>query len=107
MKLELEVTGGFTGKAGKQLIRIDTDQLGPDVAAQLHRDLEQLPEDTWGQSFLSPHPKPWEFLHELRVVEDGRDRSVRFHLNQGPPALSRIAEQLKEIHSSGDSDAPA
>jgi Emfourin len=105
MKIELEVTGGFTGRAGKQLIRVDTDQLNPTVAAQLHKDLEQLPESSWGQSFESPHPKPWDFLHQLRVVEGDTSKSVRFHFNQGPPALSRIAEQLKEIHSIGDKDA--
>jgi len=105
MKFELEVTGGFTGKAGKELIRIDTDQLEPEVAERLHRDLEQLPPQTWGHSFLAPHPKPWDFLHELRVIEDGRDKSVRFHPNYGPPELTRITEQLKELDASDDQDA--
>jgi hypothetical protein len=104
MKIALEVTGGFTGKAGKQVIQVDTDQLDPAAAAQLNGDLEQLPDQTWGQFFEAPHPKPWDFIYQLTLGDDGQAKSVRFHLNQGPPGLTRIAEQLKELHNTRDSD---
>src|SRR5205085_6081482 len=97
MKIELEVTGGFTGKAGKQSIQVDTDKLDPAEAGRLERDLERLSDGAWGRSFLAPYPKPWDFLHELRLEEDGKQKWVRFHLNQGPPELSSIAEQLKRL----------
>ena len=105
MIFELEVTGGFTGKAGKQLIRIDTDTLGPADAGRLQRDLEQISDDTWGRSFESPHPKPWDFMYELRVEEVGKQKSVRFHLNQGPSDLSKIADQLKKLNSARKCEA--
>ena len=103
MKIQLEVTGGFTGPAGKQVMQVDTDHLAPTAAARLHHDLEQLPTNTWGQSYVSPKPQSWDFLHHLTVTDDGKEKSVQFHLNQGPPALTQIAQQMTEIqNASGD-----
>jgi hypothetical protein len=105
MKLDLEVTGGFTGKAGKQIMQADTDHLKPDTAARLLRDLMQLPDQTWGQSFTSPHPKPWDFLYRLTVVDNDKEKSVQFHLNQGPPGLTQIAKLLQDLQNTSDNDA--
>lgn len=103
MKIQLKVTGGFTGPAGAQVMEVDTDHLAPAASARLHRDLEQLPPGTWGQSYVSPKPQSWDFMHDLTVTDHGKEKSVQFHLNQGPPALTQIAQQVTEINNtSGD-----
>ncbi|HEX3593930.1 MAG TPA: protealysin inhibitor emfourin [Polyangiaceae bacterium] len=100
MKIELEVTGGFTGPAGKQTISVDTARLPVTDAAPLDRDLERLPHATWGNQYLKAHPKPWDFVHELRISDAGGQRSAKFHLDEGPPELSAIARRLTELSPS-------
>ncbi len=99
MKLVLEVTGGFTGKAGKQVISLDLDQLPEGVASEMHRLLEAVPPSVWGESYLSNHPKPWDFRHELSV-RDGEQRMVTFHKGQGPSELTTLAERIVDYDSS-------
>ncbi len=94
MKLSLEVTGGFTGPAGKQKVEVELDQLPPDRAAKLRADLEQIPASAWGSSFLLPHPKPWDFRHVLSVTSGDQPRVITFQRGAGPPALTKIAEEL-------------
>jgi len=106
MKIELEGTGGFTGPAGKQVIQVDTDKVGPAVSQRLHRDLEQIPADAWGKSFESAQPKPWDFLYNLSISQDGKQKSVRFHQNQGPPQLSRLVEQLTNLDTPNNANTP-
>jgi hypothetical protein len=96
MKLELEVRGGFTGPAGKQTVAVDLDQLPTAAATALRQQLESVPASSWGGSYLDPHPKPWQFQHQLRVSDGNEQRSAVFHLGHGPPALSAIAKQLLE-----------
>jgi len=100
VRLVLEVTGGFTGPAGKRRLEVDTARLAPKDAARIEHALEQVPGDTWGKRFLSPHPQSFEFLHVLRI-DDGGDRSVTFHLHQGPPALSELAKLAEDLSSDG------
>lgn len=93
MKVSLEVTGGFSGPAGQQIIELDLDQ--PSTAAtDVRRDLGRLNDDDFGRSFLAPHPKPWDFRHVLKVSDAAGERAVTFHLEQGPPELTRIAKRL-------------
>jgi hypothetical protein len=99
VRVELEVTGGFTGRAGTQKIDVDTSRLPPKTADDITRDLEQLPPSTWRSTFLKAHPAPWDFVHVLRVVDDGGERATKFHLNEGPKQLSTLAERLKELES--------
>jgi hypothetical protein len=94
MKVKLEVTGGFTGKAGAQTIEEDTDRLDPATATQIGHALKLLPDQTWGQSYLSPHPKSWDFLHKLTITDAHGEKTVQFHSGVGPPGLTRIAELL-------------
>jgi len=101
MKIQLKVTGGFTGPAGAQVMEVDTDHLAPAAAAQLHRDLEQLPAAAWGQSYASPKPQSWDFMHRLTVTDHGKEKSVQFHLNHGPAALTQIVQQMTEINNAG------
>lgn len=96
MKVELEVSGGFSGPAGKQTTEVDLNQLPAPEAATLRREVESVPAASWGNSFLDQHPKPWQFRHVLRVTEGGAQRSAVFHLDHGPAALSAIAKQLLE-----------
>lgn len=99
VQLQLEVTGGFTGALGKQTIRVDLDTLRPELASQLRSELATIPEAAWGSAFTAPHPKPWDFRHVLRVKDQDHERAITFHLDQGPPALSRIARSLSEWHA--------
>ena len=96
MKLELEVSGGFTGKAGMQVLRLDTEHIAPELRAKLHQSLEDLPDTVWGHSYMSPSPQSWDFNHKLTVIEDGKEKSVQFHLGQGPQELTTIAALMKE-----------
>jgi len=99
VQLQLEVTGGFTGPLGKQTIQADLDTLKSELASQLRSDLASIPAAAWGSSFIAPHPKPWDFRHVLRVKDQGHERTITFHLDNGPPALSRIARSLGEWHA--------
>jgi hypothetical protein len=99
VRVVLEVTGGFTGKAGTQKLEVDTARLSPKDADDLTRDLGRLPPSTWNGSFLKAHPAPWDFLHVLRVVDGAGERTTRFHLHEGPPELSAIAERMKALAS--------
>jgi hypothetical protein len=97
--IRLEVIGGFTGKAGKQVIQIELAKLAPEEAAELRRLIERLPDDIWGGSYLAPHPKSWDFRHILQVTEGDNSRTAVFHGGQGPAELTTIARRL--IESSG------
>jgi hypothetical protein len=97
VKVELEITGGFTGRAGAQKIDVDTSRLPPKAADDITRDLEHLPPSTWRSTFLKAHPAPWDFVHVLRVVDAGGERATKFHLNEGPKELSTLAERLKDL----------
>ncbi len=99
MRVVLEVTGGFTGPAGKQTIAIDTARLPVKDAEPIDRDLKRLPSAAWNKDFLKAHPKPWDFVHVLRVGDPGSERSIRFHLNEGPPELSTLVEHLTGLSS--------
>jgi hypothetical protein len=96
VKLVLEVTGGFTGPAGKQRVEVELEQLPAAEAAQLRTELEEIPETAWGSTFSLAHPKPWDFRHVLSVTSRERDQVVTFHNGAGPPALTRIAKSLLE-----------
>jgi len=96
VKLQLVVTGGFTGPAGKQRVELELEQLPPAEASKLRADLEQIPESAWGSSFLLPHPKPWDFRHVLSVKSGEREQVVTFHGGAGPAALTAIAKSLLE-----------
>lgn len=100
MRLVLEVTGGFTGPAGKRRLEVDTARLDPKAAAPIEHALGQVPGDAWGKKFLAPHPQSFDFLHVLRIA-DGGDRSVTFHLHQGPPALSELAKLVEDVSPDG------
>jgi hypothetical protein len=102
VKLELEVMGGFTGPAGKQVIHLDLDRLPEPEAAELRRELNAVPKESWGGSFLNPHPQSWDFRYVLSADENGRKERITFHRNQGPAALTRLADLiLKDKPSSG------
>jgi hypothetical protein len=96
VNVRLEVIGGFTGKAGKQVIQIALDKLAPEEAAELRRLIESLPDDIWGGSYLAPHPKSWDFRHTLEVTEGDNIRTATFHGGQGPAELTTIAQRLIE-----------
>jgi hypothetical protein len=99
IKITLEITGGFTGRAGKRVIAVDLSQLPEAKAAELHQGLQSIPPTAWGASFFAPHPKPWDFQHVLQVEDGGSTRRVEFHRGQGPPELTRMAEKLIELQS--------
>jgi len=100
VRLTLEVTGRFTGPAGKQVINLDLARLPRSEAEELRHEVELVPETAWGASFLAPHPKPWDFHHLLRVEDNGREKWVAFHLNEGPSVLTRLSEKLIKLDPS-------
>lgn len=99
VNIELEITGGFTGKAGTQVIRVQPDQLSPALAASLNECLKEVPDDAWGRTFMSAHPQSWDFMYCLRVTQDGKEKSVRFQKNEGPAQLTRASEILIEFNA--------
>src|SRR5438874_635665 len=99
MKIELEITGGFTGPAGKQVIRVALDQLPANDAAALRREVDAIPKTAWGGSFMAAHPQSWDFRHVLRVEQNGETKTVSFHKNQGPAELSQLADHLTALDS--------
>jgi hypothetical protein len=101
-RVNLEMTGGFTGAAGKQAITLDLGQLPQAKSAELQSGLDSIPEAAWGSSFFAPHPKPWDFHHVLKVEDDqGVTRQVEFHRGQGPPELTGMVDKITELHSGG------
>lgn len=94
MKVRLESIGGITGRAGKQIVEIDLSKLDEKAAAELRQALKSIPQNAWGRAFLSEHPKPWDFLQMLTVQEQGRQRSITFHRNEGPPELVQVADKI-------------
>ncbi len=94
MRISLEVTGGFTGRAGTQKIDVDTSALPPAKAKDVARDLERLPASTWQSQYLKAHPQPWDFVHVLCVTDEHGERSTKFHLNEGPKELSSLVDLL-------------
>jgi hypothetical protein len=94
VKLILEVSGGFTGPVGKQVITLDLAQLAKTAAEKLRHELEHVPETAWGASFFSSHPKSWDFRYLLRVEENDKKKQVIFNRNEGPPELTRLAETI-------------
>ncbi len=104
MRLELEITGGFTGPAGTQRIGVDIERLPAERGRRLRSALDCLPESAWGASFMAPHPTYADFRYMLRQIEGDAWKIVIFHLHQGPAELSEIAQQLIDIHDEGKSD---
>jgi hypothetical protein len=101
----LEIIGGFTGPAGKQMFEFDLSRLPASKAAEIARELRSIPQSAWGSSFLAPHPKSWDFRHVLQVKdEDGTWRQVEFNRNQGPPELTRLVDRICEIDP-GDAES--
>jgi hypothetical protein len=98
VRVELEVTGGYTGRAGTQKIDVDTSKLPAKAADAIARDLEQLPASTWQSTFLKAHPASWDFVHVLRVVDTGGERTTKFHIGEGPKQLSTLAQLLKDLN---------
>ena len=97
MIIQLEITGGFTGPVGKQVISLDLAKLpGPEVE-RIRQDLNAIPANAWGQSFLSAHPKPWDFTHRLVLENTGIQKSIVFHLNEGPSALTTLAAKIVSL----------
>jgi len=96
IKIVLEVTGGFTGPAGKRVVKLVLGELPESKAAELRRELELIPSMAWGRSFFAPHPKPWDFRYLLRVEDGDNTKQTEFHRYQGPAELSRIAEKILE-----------
>ncbi len=99
MKIVLEITGGFTGKAGKQVIDIDLDQLPSHVASEMQNLIGAVPSSVWGGTYLASHPRPWDFTHELSV-RDGEARSVTFHSGQGHEVLTTLAQRIIDYNAS-------
>ena len=99
MVIELQVSGGFSGPLGKKTVALDLEHLPAADAAALRSLVEGIPPASWGKDYLDPHPKPWQFRHQLRVIDGGAPRQAVFHLGLGPPALSIIAKQLLERDS--------
>jgi len=96
MNIQLEVTGGFTGKAGKQSICLELEKIPDGVATEIRSLLGSIPPSAWGGSFLSNHPRPWDFKQELTVREEGKERTVTFHKGQGPAELTKLTEKILE-----------
>ncbi|HEY4300638.1 MAG TPA: hypothetical protein VGM73_07185 [Candidatus Didemnitutus sp.] len=96
MKIVLERCGGFTGPAGRDRIELDLSQVSVEQFNSLSQEIDAIPGSAWNGKFLSPHPKPWDFRHVLRVGEGAAARSVEFHLDQGPPVLTRLAAKIVE-----------
>jgi hypothetical protein len=101
VKIVLEIVGGFTGPAGKQVIKLDLDRLSERAASESRRDLKGVPENVWGASLLAPHPKPWDFRNVLRVEEGGTERNVTFHRSAAPTELTRLADRIIKLDTSG------
>ncbi len=97
MRIVLEVTGGFTGRAGTQKIDVETSRLPQQASDDVTRDLGRLPPNTWQSTFLKAHPAPWDFVYVLRVIDATGERATKFHLHEGPKELSDVAERLKAL----------
>jgi hypothetical protein len=102
LKIRLEITGGFTGPAGKQVVDIDLDQLPEQDALRLRRDIALVSPTIWGGTFLAAHPKSSDFRHLLRLTDDGPERSAVFHRGQAPAALLSLVDDLLAMHAPPD-----
>ncbi|MGZ4961153.1 MAG: protealysin inhibitor emfourin [Limisphaerales bacterium] len=96
MKITLEVSGGFTGPAGKSGVSVDVAHLPEREANKIRALVAATPDSAWGGSFFEPHPKPWDFRHTLCVEENGNAKRVVFHRNQGPASLTELADKVNE-----------
>jgi len=98
VRLTLEVIGGFTGPARKQVINLDLARLPSSEAARLSHEIDLIPKTAWGASFFSSSPKPWDFRYSLSIEDTGTEKSVSFHRNQGPPELTRLSEEIVKLN---------
>ncbi|HUS34831.1 MAG TPA: protealysin inhibitor emfourin [Verrucomicrobiae bacterium] len=96
MTIVLEKSGGFVGRMAPQVVEVDLDSLPKEQAHEIKTLYEAVPPKAWGGSFLSAHPKSWDFKHVLKVRDDGAERRVEYHQNEGPPELMRLGEKVLE-----------
>lgn len=64
------------------------------VADGLFMAVERVPATAWGATFLSPHPKAWDFRHVLQVEDNGHEKMVTFHPNEGPSEVTQLSEKI-------------
>jgi hypothetical protein len=93
--INLERVGGFAGPIGKEVTELDLNSLSRDQAREIQSQVEAVPSGTWGGSFLSPHPKSWNFREALRIQGDGPERHVEFHIDQAPPELAQLVKSVR------------
>ena len=100
MTMVLEKSGGFAGRLATQVVEVDLDRLPKAQAQEIKALYEALPQQMWGGSFLSAHPKSWDFKYVLKVRGDGAERRVEYHQNEGPPELTPLGEKVLECGKS-------
>jgi len=100
MKLRLESVGGFAGKAGAEVTPFDLDSMEAGAAATLRQKvaaarLDQLPDD-----LRKGPPDPPYFEYRLHV-DNGKSRTLRFHLATVPAPLRELVETLEGFRDRG------
>jgi len=96
MRLTLKCTGGFTGPAGAQTRTVDLAQLPPQQASELEQLLRASDFFALHPSLVKEAPKSWDFQYDLQVEDGGQSHSVRYHLDEAPPALKTLTEKLND-----------
>jgi emfourin len=96
MKLSLRSVGGVTGPAGAITHTVDLSAMPPEQRARPTALVEAAQPFQLAERYLSKSPKPWDFRFTLTVDENGRQRTIEFHLAAAPPALRALAEWLQE-----------
>lgn len=94
MRLVLHSVGGFTGPAGAHTRTVDTSPLSAAAATRWRQLVQDCDFFALPDKLPAAAPQSWDFLHTLRVEDDGRAHTVRFHLDAAPPALRELTAAL-------------
>ena len=95
MKVELRSWGGFTGKAGQEVRRVDLEQLSAD-GPELARLIDAAGFFTLPPKLLKPAPRSYDFQYELTVTAGDRKHTVTFHLDAAPAPLGEFVRRVTE-----------
>ncbi len=96
-KLVLSSTGGFTGPAGAQTRTVDLATLPAAKAQHLQQLLQACDFTALPHRMAKAAPQSWDFEYSLQIESGGQTHTVKFHKDQAPPALKKLAEALDEL----------
>lgn len=96
MRIELRSVGGFTGPAGAEVKRIDTEKLSKSEAQKIIPLIESAHLFDQPEQMKLSSPKSWDFKYTLTVDDGKRRRVLEFHKSAAPLSLQELVDEIEE-----------